>query len=114
MPLDNQYPEIFQLAVNEIRSARNTIARQVNSAVIGVYWNLEKLLAERKIEKGHGAGVVSRLSADLKVEFPDMGLSSRNLWKMKRFYERFTDSDPKLQRCVAVLPWRHITNSFKI
>jgi DUF1016 N-terminal domain len=26
---------------------------------------------------------------------------------MKRFYERYFQADPKLQRCVAVLPWRH-------
>jgi hypothetical protein len=26
---------------------------------------------------------------------------------MKRFYERYVLADPKLQRSVAVLPWRH-------
>lgn len=107
MELDKQYVEIFQLAVTEIKTARIAIARQVNTAATGVYWNLGKLLSERKIEKGHGAGVVNRLSADLKAEFPDMGLSPRNLWNMKRFYERYFQADPKLQRCVAVLPWRH-------
>jgi hypothetical protein len=35
-----------------------------------------------------------------------MGLSPRNLWDMKRFYEQYFQADPKLQRCVAVLPWR--------
>ena len=37
-----------------------------------------------------------------------MGLSPRNLWDMKRFYERFKDSDEKLRQAVAVLPWGHI------
>ena len=37
-----------------------------------------------------------------------MGLSPRNLWNMKRFYLRFSDSDEKLQRSVAVLQWTHI------
>lgn len=27
---------------------------------------------------------------------------------MKRFYERFSDSDEKLRQAVAVLPWGHI------
>lgn len=27
---------------------------------------------------------------------------------MKKYYVRFHLSDPKLQRCVGVLPWRHI------
>jgi predicted nuclease of restriction endonuclease-like (RecB) superfamily len=74
---------------------------------MGVYWNLGKLLSERKIEKGHGAGVVNRLSADLKSEFSDMGLSPRNLWKMKRFYEQYKDAQPKLRQSVAVLGWKH-------
>ncbi len=103
----SEYADIFKAAVQEIKTARLQIARQVNAAAIGVYWNLGKLLSEKKIEKGHGAGVVNRLSADLKAEFPDMGLSPRNLWNMKRFYDRYSETDPKLQRSVAVLPWRH-------
>jgi hypothetical protein len=65
------------------------------------------LLVERKIEQGYGAGVVNQLSADLKKEFPDLGLSPRNLWDMKRFYERYSQSSPKLRQLVAVLPWGH-------
>ncbi len=107
MELDKQYGEIFQLAVTEIKTARIAIARQVNTAAMGVYWNLGKLLSERKIEKGHGAGVVNRLSVDLKAEFPDMGLSPRSLWNMKRFYERYVQAEAKLLQAVAVLPWGH-------
>ncbi len=107
MELDKQYFEIFQLALAEIKTARISIARQVNTAAMGVYWNLGKLLSERKIEKGHGAGVVNRLSFDLKAEFPDMGLSPRNLWDMKRFYEQYKGASPKLRQAVAVLPWGH-------
>lgn len=99
-----QYSEILQQAVAEIQSARIKIAKQVNIASNGVYWNLGKLLFERKVEKGHGAAVVNRLSLDLKAEFPDMGLSPRNLWNMKRFYERYKDADSKLLQAVAVLP----------
>lgn len=107
MDLDQHYSEIFRQAVTEIRTAKTTIAQQINVAATGVYWNLGKLLSERKIEKGYGASVVNRLSVDLKMEFPDMGLSPRNLWHMKRFYERYSHADAKLQRSVAVLPWRH-------
>jgi len=48
--------------------------------------------------------VVKQLSVDLKIEFPDMGLSPRNLWNMKRFYERYYQADTKLLQAVAVLP----------
>ncbi len=103
----SEYAVIFNAAVYEIKTSRLQIARQVNTIAIGVYWNLGKLLSEKKVEKGHGAGVVNRLSVDLKVEFHDMGLSPRNLWDMKRFYEYYHEADAKLRHAVAVLPWKH-------
>jgi len=72
-----------------------------------VYWNLGKLLFEKQLNEGYGSGVVKQLSVDLKNEFPDMGLSPRNLWDMKRFYERYYQVDTKLRQAVAVLPWGH-------
>lgn len=103
----NDYDAILQQAVAEIRAARSHVARQLNDAITSVYWNLGKLLFEKRLAEGYGSGVVKQLSVDLKIEFPDMGLSPRNLWNMKRFYERYYLSDTKLQRSVAVLPWRH-------
>jgi len=41
------------------------------------------------------------------MQFPDMGLSPRNLWNMKRLYERYCQVDAKLLQLVAVLPCRH-------
>jgi predicted nuclease of restriction endonuclease-like (RecB) superfamily len=103
----SQYSEILHKAVNEIRVARNVAARQLSKASNSMYWNLGKLLFEKHIEEGYGSGVVKQLSVDLKSEFPDMGLSPRNLWDMKKFYERYHLADEKLRRSVAVLPWRH-------
>lgn len=104
---ENEYAQILQQAVAEIRTARTAIARQVNSATNAVYWNLGKLLVEKQLEEGYGSGVVKRLSVDLKTEFPDMGVSPRNLWNMKRLYERYYQSDVKLLQAVALLPWGH-------
>ena len=62
---------------------------------------------DRKIEGGYGSNIINRLSIDLKSSFPDMGLSPRNLWNMKLFYERYANSDKKLLQAVAVLQWGH-------
>jgi len=105
MELNYSYDQILQQAVAEIRTGKVAIAHQVNKTANGVYWNLGKLLSEKKIEKGPGAGVVERLSIDLKTEFPEIGLSPRNLWNMKRFFERYKDASSKLLQAVAVLPW---------
>ena len=102
------YNDILQQAVAEIRSGRAKTARQLNVALIGVYWNLGRMLVERKLDSKHGSGVVKRLASDLKHQFPDMGFSVRNMWYMKRFYLRFSAEDPKLQQAVALLPWGHI------
>ena len=66
------------------------------------------MLHERKIESGYGDRVVRRLSTDLKERYPKLGVSPRNLWDMKKFYERFCHSDIKVRQAVALLPWGHI------
>jgi len=105
---NNQYGEILRYIVTEIKSARVTFARKVNSAMMQMYWNIGKRLSEEQLEKGYGSGVVKRLSSDLRHEFPDTtGFSPRNLWDMKRFYEFYTLADEKLRQLVAVLPWKH-------
>ena len=100
-----EYGKILQQAVEQIHTARAVIARQIAGTTQSVYWNLGKLLFEKHLLEGYGSGVVNQLSIDLKAEFPDMGLSPRNLWNMKRFYERYHSAGEKLLRCVAVLPW---------
>ena len=104
---DSDYGEILHQAISQIKAARTLVAKQVNSTANSVYWNMGRLLFEKQLEEGYGSGVVKQLSFDLKNEFPDMGLSPRNLWDMKRFYERYYLADEKLRRSVAVLPWRH-------
>ncbi len=104
---ENEYSEILQQALTEIHAARSQIAKQLNSMVNSAYWNLGKLLSQKQIAEGYGSSVVKRLSTDLKKEFPDMGLSPRNLWDMKRFYERYHTADEKVRQAVALLPWGH-------
>ena len=105
---DNDYNAILTNTIAVIDGARLNIARTVNTSVITAYWEIGGILHERKIESKHGSGVVNRLSEDLQERYPDMGLSPRQLWDMKKFYERFFASEPKLRQAVAVLPWSHI------
>lgn len=104
---ENEYADILSTAINQIQASRNAIAAQINTAANSTYWNLGKLLHDRKIEGGYGSNIINRLSIDLKSSFPDMGLSPRNLWNMKLFYERYANSDKKLLQAVAVLQWGH-------
>ena len=105
--ISSEYGSILKQAVEQIRSARIIVAKQINSATQSVYWILGKLLFEKQLAEGYGSAVVNQLSVDLKKEFPDMGVSPRNLWNMKLFYERYYQADQKLLQLVAVLPWGH-------
>lgn len=104
---EKEYSVILQQAVEIIKTARTQVSRQLNTAVISTYWEIGKLLTERKLESEYGDSVVRRLSSDLKARFPNMGLQPRNLWHMKRFYLRYCQQDIKVQRLVALLPWSH-------
>lgn len=101
------YAEILRHAVAVIEHARTEIARHVNGYVSTAYWEIGQMLHERKIESGYGDSVVRRLSADLKERYPKMGVSPRQLWNMKKFYERYAGHDEKVLRSVALLPWSH-------
>ena len=101
------YNEILSSCISEIQTARRSIAIKINQGTISVYWSIGKLLSEKVAAEFYGSGVIKKLSIDLKKEFPDMGLSPRNLWDMKKFYERYKTANEKLRRSVAVLPWKH-------
>ena len=101
------YAEILRHAVAVIEHARTEIAQHVNGYVSTAYWEIGQMLHERKIESGYGDNIVKRLSADLKERYPKMGVSPRQLWNMKKFYERYAEHGEKLLRSVALLPWSH-------
>ena len=101
------YAEILRHAVAVIEHARTEIAKHVNGYVSTAYWEIGQMLHERKIESGYGDNIVKRLSADLKERYPKMGVSPRQLWNMKKFYERYAEHGEKLLRSVALLPWSH-------
>ena len=103
----SDYAEILRHAVAVIEHARTEIARHVNGYVSTAYWEIGQMLHERKIESGYGDNIVKRLSADLKERYPKMGVSPRQLWNMKKFYERYAEHGEKLLRSVALLPWSH-------
>jgi hypothetical protein len=76
-----------------IAEARRDIARQVNSALVLLYWRVGKrmrhdILKEKWAE--YGEGIVSALGAQLTAEF-GRGFGPRNLFRMIRFTEVFPD-----------------------
>lgn len=98
---DIDYNELLQQTVAVIEKARTNVARHMAVTASKTYWEIGKLLYEKKLESSHGSQVVRQLSFDLKALYPKMGMSPRNLWYMKTFYERYKNCESKVQRAVA-------------
>ena len=104
---ENEYNKLLQQTVEVIEHARIQVAKQVNTTVTSSYWEIGKLLTELKVDSKYGDRYVKRLSVDLKKIYPNMGVSPRNLYDMKRFYLLYYQEDKKVRQAVALLPWGH-------
>jgi hypothetical protein len=83
--------------VNDLRelieAAREHAARAVNSALVGLYWQIGKRIREdilRQQRAEYGEQIVSALSAQLTAEY-GRGFDGRNLFYRMRFAELFPD-----------------------
>ena len=102
---ESEYNEILLRSVAVIEAARTELAVKVAKTINATYWEIGKILHEKKLEGKFGDAVVKRLSSDLKERYPQMGLSSRQLWNMKKFYLRYKSCDTKVLHAVALLTW---------
>ncbi len=104
---ETEYTGLLNEIKQNVVNSRIQAVKAVNSELIGLYWNIGKLILERQKEHGWGKSIVEKLSNDLQKEFPQQtGFSSRNLWDMRRFYDRY-QNESKLRQVVAEIPWGH-------
>ena len=91
-----------------IETARQDVARQVNSALVLLYWRIgqrihQDILKEKRAE--YGEQIVATLSKQLVVEFGN-GYSRPNLFRMIRFAEVFPD-EQIVSTLSRQLGWSH-------
>jgi predicted nuclease of restriction endonuclease-like (RecB) superfamily len=90
-----------------IRSAQYEALKAVNKELVGLYWDIGRMIVERQDVEGWGKAVVEQLAADLRTEFPGVGgFSASNLWRMKAFFEAYTGLE-KLAPLVREIGWSH-------
>ncbi len=92
-------------ATERVRKGQLAAYRAVNKELIELYWDLGKMIVQRQTQYAWGNAVVEMLSKDLRQTFPNMmGLSTRNLWRMKNFYTTYSEFLPPI---VAEIGWSH-------
>lgn len=101
------YPGLLTEIKERIRAAQYEALKAVNKELVGLYWDIGRMIVERQEVKGWGKSVVERLSADLRQEFPGVaGFSVQNLWYMRQFYSEY-HSHENLQPLVGEIAWAH-------
>jgi len=105
--LPTDYSGLLAELKERVRAAQYTALKAVNTELVGLYWDIGRMIAERQGKAGWGKSVVEHLSADLRREFPGIaGFSVQNLWYMRQFYLEYNGHE-RLQPLVGEIAWAH-------
>lgn len=107
LKLPGDYGRLLAEVKERIRAAQYAALSAVNKELVGLYWDIGKMIVLKQEVQGWGKAVVERLAFDLQREFPGIGgLSASNLWRMKAFFETYTTME-KLAPLVREIGWSH-------
>ena len=102
--LDKEFKDLVLYAKEDILKTRFKVQENANMELIQLYFRLGKIISENA---KYGNRFIEDFSVALKLEFPDTtGFSTRNLSRMKKFYEEYRDLSI-LPMALAKLPWSH-------
>ena len=105
LPAD--YVGLLAEVKERVLSARYAALKSVNKELVGLYWDIGRMIVERQVDSAHGDAIVERLTRDLQAEFPRLsGFSRRNVFYMREFYLVYRGL-PKVQPLVAQIGWTH-------
>ncbi len=102
-------PSDFSALLGEVKiriqSAQTRAMTRVNTELVQLYWDIGRLIEERQQQEGWGASVISKLSAELQNELPELkGFSERNIGRMIAFFRAYPEPDLILPQVAAKLP----------
>ncbi len=107
----NIFSQEYNLLLNDLKaqvaSSRHKAAFSINKELILLYHVIGSKILESQSLHGWGSKVITQLSKDLMLAFPEIkGFSTRNLKYMRRFAQEYSDTE-FVQQLVALLPWGH-------
>ncbi|MFQ5455324.1 MAG: DUF1016 N-terminal domain-containing protein [Nitrospirota bacterium] len=137
MPIEKERYFDFLIKVKDrIQTSQMRAVLSVNTELIYLYWDIGRMIDKRQKIEGWGAGIIPKLSTDIRNELPEIkGFSERNIGYMIRFAKEYgepailqqpvaklrgkdksshiafseysNDISVKVQQLVAQLPWGH-------
>jgi predicted nuclease of restriction endonuclease-like (RecB) superfamily len=103
----SDYAQLLSAVKERVRAAQYAALKAVNTELVGLYWDIGRMIVERQADAEHGAAIAEQLAEDLRKEFPGVsGFSRRNVFYMREFYLLYRD-DERVQPLVAQIGWTH-------
>ena len=103
---NNHFEEIIMIVEN----AKERAYRKVNEELILMYQEVGKYISQKTKEASYGAGFVDNVAEFFSTNYPELkGFNRRGLYRMKQFYELYSD-DEKVSTLLTQLSWsNHLT-----
>jgi len=82
----------FKTITELITKARYNALKSVNKELINLYWTIGEYITHKVETTEWGKSVVEKLAEHIQAQFPEIkGFTSRNLWRMKQFYDTYRE-----------------------
>ena len=103
--LSVNYARLLASVTECVRSAQYAALKAVNTELVGLYWDIGRMIVVRQEGETWGKSIVQQLASDLQREFSGVGgFSASNLWRMKAFFESYQGIE-KLAPLVREIGW---------
>ena len=97
----NDFVAVYQMII----ASKSKALQQVNSTLITLYWDIGSYISKKAESDGWGQSVVEQLSKYIVSHNQSIkGFSTRNIWRMKQFYETY-QHDTKLSALLTEIAW---------
>lgn len=105
--LPSDYGTLLTAVKERVRSAQYAALKAVNTELVGLYWDIGRMIVEKQADAKHGLAIAEQLASDLRAEFPEVsGFSRRNVFYMREFFLTYRE-DERVQPLVAQIGWSH-------
>lgn len=117
------YPALLKEITDRIQQGQLRASMAVNVELLALYWDVGRIVEERQGEEGWGAGIIPRLTQDIRNDLPEIkGFSVRNIGRMLAFFREYRELEflplpvaklpANTEQCgihefILRLPWAH-------
>ena len=96
----------FNAIISLIEGAKSRALQKVNEELVLLYLAIGKVIAEKINSAEWGSSIVDELARRIKKKHPELkGFTRRGLYRMKQFYETYTDLPENVSALLTQINW---------